>query len=208
VSNYPRRPGEAGLEPRTPRIPQGGNIVRNLIPLLTLAIAPAFGQSDFHARIHLVTAGLDTVQVRLVRRINSLLARELQDIEGVTIVTKEPDYIVASMVGSLGETVAISVHVDEVPEPALAAGLLGRPDQGHITSLRALLERRSLRRTVVDELQIGTLGEVPAMCADIATSIGKRALTDARRFPRGSPDPDIVVRNFLLRAGFGLATKR
>jgi hypothetical protein len=179
--------------------------VRNLI-LLTLAIAPAFGQSAFHARIQLVTAGLDTVQVQLVRQVNSLLARELEDIAGVTVVTKGPDYIVVSMVGSLGETVAISVHVDEVPEPKLAAGLLGRTDQGHITNLRALLERRSLRRTVVDELQMGTGGEVPAMCADIATSIGKRALTEARRFPRGSSDPNKVVRNFLLRAGFGLPT--
>jgi len=157
-------------------------------------------QSSFHARIQILLGGDEPLR----STVRSCLSQELEKVDGVTAVGKQPDYFLAGQVIQYGTgedaVVAVSAVMVEFPEKTLADRMLIRSDfHGELENAGALVA--SLGSVGLVSLKIGPLNSLPALCSEMVRSINATTLEDERLHPRGEQSFDAVYRNFLLRMG-------
>jgi hypothetical protein len=142
--------------------------MKQLVLATSLAATISLAADGLHARIQVISVGDEPYS----RQASLEISHWLGEIDGVTMVAKEPDYYVMTHVRRIRDQVVISVTVEEALEGRLAERVLFRNAyKGEVEGGSFFFE--VMRRADHIELMSGSLWEVPKMSAEIVAGINE-----------------------------------
>jgi hypothetical protein len=155
-------------------------------------------RSGLNARFQVIVIGEEPY----AQQIRAALSHDLERIDGVSVVAKQPDYILAVNFSlyrdQKQELIALHAESAEVLEDSLAERIFLKGD-AEMESMKWISQL--LRRTDHLAIRIGTLARLPSICAEIVREINDSTLINERMHPRREAKFDDVFTNFMKRSG-------
>lgn len=171
--------------------------IRVFLSIIVLIFAlPAFAQ--FHARVK-VQAYDEAAENR---ELKLRISHELEAIDGVISVEKEPDYLLVAWSTKSQTTgeFAIRIDMEEILESRISKRLFIRTDyRNELEDANWIAQL--LRRTDHSDLRITNAETMQQTIRDIVRDINTSTFERQRRYPRGESTLDNAFKNFMLRSG-------
>lgn len=174
---------------------------------VTLLCSITMEAEDLHIRAQVVAV----VDGELSPRLKTQISHDLEAIDGVLVVEKEPDYLIGAIGRTSGNTIAIALEASENLGGYVGQALVlaSAPELSAEQRVNLSIMIGSLSTVPQLDVEVGAMNELPALTLRLIKQLDATLFAREREYPRGglsncrneSKECLAVFENFLMRIG-------